>query len=237
MAPHSIPAGELDTAPLPTTPTATGPWVRVAPAKAAVTVFGPSIVTVQVEPPPVHAPPQATAALPSAVSVTVTPLPYEATQEGAHAIPSMSLETRPPSALTTSAYAVSGGANVAVTDRGLLIVIVHGPVPEQSPLHPAKLQPGVGVAVRVTVLSVANDAEHVGPQSIPDGALDTVPLPFLLTATGNCDGRTATNVAVTPYDAPITTGSIVHEPPPEHAPPQPAKTEPEPATAERVTGW
>ena len=40
--------------------------------------------------------------------------------------------------------------NAAVTDRLAVIETVQVPVPEQSPLHPAKTDPDVAAAVKVT---------------------------------------------------------------------------------------
>ena len=42
------------------------------------------------------------------------------------------------------------GAKVAVTDLAELIVTWQLPEPEQAPLHPVKLDPAEGLAVRVT---------------------------------------------------------------------------------------
>jgi len=60
-----------------------------------------------------------------------------------------------------------------------------GLVPLQSPLHPAKTDPGSGVAVRFTVLPWGNCPLHVAPQSIPEELDVTVPVPApaLLTVT------------------------------------------------------
>jgi hypothetical protein len=41
---------------------------------------------------------------------------------------------------------------VALTERVAVIETVQVPVPEQSPLHPAKVEPDAAVAVRVTVV-------------------------------------------------------------------------------------
>ncbi len=72
-----------------------------------------------------------------------------------------------------------------------------GPVPVQSPLHPAKTDPGSGVAVRLTVLPWGNCPLHVARQSIPAGLEVTVPVPAptLLTVTVEFGG-TLTNAAL-----------------------------------------
>jgi len=55
---------------------------------------------------------------------------------------------------------------------------VHVPVPEQpAPLQPVKVEPAAGVAVSVTTVPSLNDVEHVAPQSIPAGELETEPEP------------------------------------------------------------
>src|SRR5206468_7160643 len=75
-------------------------------------------------------------------------------------------------------------ANVAVTEVAAFSVTIQVPVPEQPPpLQPEKVEPAVGVAVKVTAVPLANGAEHVAPQAMPDGLLVTVPAaaPALLT--------------------------------------------------------
>lgn len=73
--------------------------------------------------------------------------------------------------------------NIAVTVASW--VSEQGSVPLQSPLHPAKTDPGLGVAVRSTVLPWGNCPLHVAPQSIPEESDVTVPVPSpaLLTVT------------------------------------------------------
>ena len=66
-----------------------------------------------------------------------------------------------------------GGAKVAVTDFGPFIDTAQGPVPLHAPLKPANDQPGVGIAVRVTVESAANWPEQAAGQAMPAGALVT----------------------------------------------------------------
>ena len=41
---------------------------------------------------------------------------------------------------------------VAVTLRAASIVTLHVPVPVQAPLQPAKIQPALGVAARITTV-------------------------------------------------------------------------------------
>ena len=51
------------------------------------------------------------------------------------------------------------------------------PAPEQAPLQPTKVDPGAAVAAKDTELPVGKLALHVLPQSMPLGALVTVPDP------------------------------------------------------------
>jgi hypothetical protein len=53
----------------------------------------------------------------------------------------------------------------------------HVPVPEQPPDQPVNVDPGAATAVSVTEAPSSNCAEHVEPQSIPDGTEVTVPDP------------------------------------------------------------
>jgi len=79
----------------------------------------------------------------------------------------------------------------AATEAAAFKGTVHGPVPEQAPDQPTKIEPRPGVAVSVTVVPAANDVEHVNPQLMPVGLLVTVPLPLAVTVKGNmrdCEG-------------------------------------------------
>jgi hypothetical protein len=107
------------------------------------------------------------------------------------------------------------------------------PVPEHPPpLQPEKVEPGSGLAERVTLLPKGKLLEHVGPQSIPAGALVTVPLPVPILLTVRLTGCKA-NMAVTVVAADRETmhGPVPEQPPPLH----PKKVEPVVATAESVT--
>jgi hypothetical protein len=69
-------------------------------------------------------------------------------------------------------------ANVAVTVLLVETVSLQAPtVPESQPLQPTKVEPGAGVAERLTPAPFPNGAAQVGPQLIPAGELVTVPAP------------------------------------------------------------
>ena len=91
---------------------------------------------------------------------------------------------------------IGTGMNVAVTDR-FTSIMIEQLVPLQSPLHPEKIEPTPGVAVKATVVPGAKPKLQVPGQDIPLGLLVTVPAPFLVTAsvTGGA-GAVAVTVAV-----------------------------------------
>ena len=106
-------------------------------------------------------------------------------------------------------------------------------MPVHAPLHPAKVEPELEVAVRVIEELEVKLAEHVLPQLMPDGLLVTVPEPVPLVLTVNEYVEVDwPNVAVTDRVAAIET---VHVPVPLQAPDQPAKREPELGVAVSVT--
>ena len=72
--------------------------------------------------------------------------------------------------------------NVAVTLWAALMLTVQLPVPLHAPPQPVKVLPVAGVAVRVTLAPLLNDALQVEPQLMPAGVLVTVPVPLLLIA-------------------------------------------------------
>ena len=122
---------------------------------------------------------------------------------------------------------------VAVTVVAAVIVTVQVPVPAHPPpLQPVKVEPAAGVAVSVTAVPLANEAEHVAPHVTPAGALVMVPLPAPLLLTVSAKLWTA-KVAVTDCAALIVTAQ---EPVPVQPPPlQPVKVEPAAGVAVRVT--
>ena len=111
------------------------------------------------------------------------------------------------------------------------IITVQSPVPVQSPVQPAKVEPVAAVAVRVTLLPYEKLAPHVPPQSIPAGLLVTVPDPVPAFVTLRAKGCRV-KVAVTLRAAVMATMQL---PVPVQSPPQPMKVEPVVGVAVRVT--
>jgi hypothetical protein len=70
-------------------------------------------------------------------------------------------------------------------------------VPEQAPLHPAKVDGGIGFAVRVTGVFAGKLSVQSKPQSMPGGELVTVPSPPPLLVTVRGCGRGGLKVAMT----------------------------------------
>ena len=63
------------------------------------------------------------------------------------------------------------------------MLTVQVPVPVHAPLQPAKVEPPVGVATRVTGAPLGKLLLHVEPQLMPAGELVTVPVPLPVLAT------------------------------------------------------
>jgi hypothetical protein len=123
---------------------------------------------------------------------------------------------------------------VAVTARAAVIVVMQVPLPVQAPLQPVKVEPELGVAVRVTVVPELRLALQVVPQLMPAGVEMTVPLPVpaLVTVSVYIVPLVVLNVAETDRAwLMVRTQGFV----PVQAPPQPAKLEPAATSATRVT--
>src|SRR5688572_33340969 len=90
--------------------------------------------------------------------------------------------TTPPE-LTVTVRTAGLRLNVAVTFFAAFIVTAQLPVPVQLPAQPANSESAVGVGIRVTSVFAVKPAEHVAPQSSPEGLDDTlpVPVPFFIT--------------------------------------------------------
>ena len=133
-----------------------------------------------------------------------------------------------------------GGGPVAVKIAPTLVaafmVTVQVPVPEQAPLQPAKVEPELATAVRVTLVPWAKVVLHVPPQLMPPGELVTAPVPVPLGATlnVNCGGGGA--VPELKFAVATTAELIVSVqlPVPEQAPLQPVKVDPAFGVAMRV---
>src|SRR5882724_3373225 len=122
-------------------------------------------------------------------------------------------------------------AKVAVTARAALMVRLQVPVPVQLPLQPEKVEPAAGAAVKVTAVPLVKEAEQVAPQSMPAGALVTVPVPAPALVTVRAkDGKA--KVAVTARAALMVRLQV---PVPVQLPVQPVKVEPAAGAAVRVT--
>ena len=71
---------------------------------------------------------------------------------------------------------VEVGTKLALTDVAAFTVTVQADSPEQAPDQPAKVAPGHGVSVSVTVVPGGKAALHRPGQAIPDGALVISPV-------------------------------------------------------------
>jgi hypothetical protein len=122
--------------------------------------------------------------------------------------------------------------NVAVTFRAAFIVMVHVPVPEQSPDQPVKAEPEEATAVSVTSVPSAKLALHVAPQLMPATSEVTIPVPdpALVTVSRWVGGPKS---AVTSRAWLIVTTQVVLVP--EQSPDHPLKAEPPEAVAVSVT--
>jgi hypothetical protein len=87
---------------------------------------------------------------------------------------------------------------VAVMPPAALITTVQVGMAAQPLFQPVKVEPAAGAAVKVTSAPLVNDAEQVAPQSMPAGALLTVPLPLpafvtvsVTDPTGGCNAKVA----------------------------------------------
>jgi len=201
-----MPAGSLVTVPFPPPDLSTFSvtWSG-AMSKTGNAVKSLSSVMVQGPVPPHLGPFQPVSVEPGAgvaVKVTTVPIGKAATHVVPQSMPSGWLVTVPdpvPFFCTVRFDMPTGGLNVAVTDRFTSITTEQS-APLQSPVQPAKVDPGAAVAVKVTELPVGKLALHVPPQSIPLGALVTVPDPDPLFCTVSVDmggGTIAMKIPVT----------------------------------------
>jgi phage tail protein X len=148
----------------------------------AVTDLAALMVTLH-DPVPLQAPPQPANVEPepaTCVRVTTVPLLKFALHVLGQLIPVGLLVIVPdpvPASVTERAKVVTVVLNVAVTDLAALMVTLHEPVPLHAPVQPAKVDPAVAFAVKVTTVPLAKFALHVLGQLMPLGLLLTLPLP------------------------------------------------------------
>ena len=168
--------------------------------KVAPTDLSLNMGTVQVSDAPLQAPVHPTKACfraGLAVSVTLVPTVKDFEHVVPQLIPFGLLVTLPePVRVTLSVYCWVGGTNVADTDRAAVIVVSQVPVPLQSPLHPVKMLPFVGVAASDTAVLASSRIEQVAPQSMPLPATVPVPPPALVTDNCHCWVNVADTVAL-----------------------------------------
>jgi hypothetical protein len=104
----------------------------------------------------------------------------------------------------------SGVVKVAVTFWSAFMVTLHALVPEQAPLHPAKVDPFDSVAVSETAVPSSKGHRHVPVHSIPAGLMVTSPEPFPAKVTVSTGTGWAvlisTRITPSPWVVTITSG-------------------------------
>jgi len=120
-----------------------------------------------------------------AVKVTVVPRIKSALQLAVQfEMPPGELLTVPvplPMSLAVRGAVLGGALKLADTVWAPFITTTQEPVPEHAPDQPAKVEPPVPFADKVTETPLANSSRHVVPQSMPEGLLVMTPLPAMLT--------------------------------------------------------
>jgi hypothetical protein len=109
------------------------------------------------------------------------------------------------------------------------VVVVDGHVPP----HPSNKALASGMAVRVTLLPTPKEAKQVAPQSIPAGALTTLPIPVPFLATVNVVEILASKLAETDLAVFMVGAQLA----PVQSPLQPVNVEFASGTGVNVTGW
>ena len=194
-----------------------------------------AVIEIEQAPPPEQAPlhpAKVDPAAGAAVNVTTVPLAKFALQVPGQLMPAGTLEIEPEPAPASATDSAKGTTlKVAVTDCAEVMVTLQLPVPEQAPLHPAKVDPAAEVAVNVTTVPPAKLALQVLGQLMPAGVLVTEPVPAPASVTDSAKVTTL-KVAVTDCAEFMVTLQL---PVPEQAPLHPAKEDPAAGVAVRVT--
>lgn len=225
-----MPEGFDDTVPDPvvdfvTVRTYTGTKFAVAVRAVLIVTVHVAVVPEQLPDQPVNLDPAEAAA----VRVTfVLELKY-AVQSTPQLIPPMFEVTVPEPVPERAAVSRYCAVKVAVTERAAVIARTHEPVPVHEPDQPENTYPVAAPADRVTVVPVANGAEHTVPQAMPGTFEVTVPVPDFVTLAVNAGA----NDAVAPRACDIVSVHVVDVPLQE--PDHPVNTDPEAAAAVIVT--
>jgi hypothetical protein len=115
------------------------------------------------------------------VRVTTCPKANDALQLLPQLIPAGLLVIVPLPAPCLLNVSVLGGTELKVAIQLRPVDIVTLPsLQSELPVHPAKEEPALAVAVRTTACPATKDPLHVAPQEIPAGLLVTVPSPVPL---------------------------------------------------------
>jgi len=126
-----------------------------------------------------------------------------------------------PARLTVSTDALWFAAKVAVTfSLALSVTTQVGLLAQPPPAQPAKDELAAAVAVRVTIVPGSKVALQVVPQLMPEGLLETLPLPVPLNATVSV-GEVLKLAMTEVFCVKVT----LQTPVPLQAPDQPAKNE------------
>jgi hypothetical protein len=188
---HNIPAGLLDTVPLPVPALVTvsgkvAPEANVAVTDSAAVMFATQLAVPEQPAPlhPVNVLPLLTVAVRNTCDPVVKLALHPVVEPVVQLMPAGLLVTFPDPVPFTVIVRRDVGLNVAVIVAAAFIVSVQGAIPAHPKLlKPANTEAPVAVAVSVTCVPAGKLAEHVDGQLIPAGLLITVPVPVPIGST------------------------------------------------------